>query len=113
MIELNGMAHVVLTVSRFEAARAFYSALLPFLGMKLVFDGADFCYHVGGRTAIGIQRCDPRHAEERFEQLRVGLHHLCLRARSREDVELAGAKAAELGATIVRGPQDGDWAPGY
>ncbi len=113
MIEVNGMAHVILTVSQFDKARAFYSALLPFFGMTRVHDGADFCYHVGGRTAIGIRRCDPRHADERFAQLRVGLHHLCLRARSREDVDLAGAKAVELGATIVRGPQDGAWAPGY
>ena len=27
-IEINGMAHVILTVSQFEAARAFYGALL-------------------------------------------------------------------------------------
>ncbi len=113
MIEVNGMAHVILTVSQFEKARAFYKELLPFLGMKLVFDGDETCYHVGGRTAIGIRRCDPEFAGERFAQLRVGLHHLCLRARSREDVDLAAAKAAELGATIVRGPQDGAWAPGY
>lgn len=113
MIEINGMAHIVLTVSRFEKSRAFYSELLPFLGMTLVFDGADFCYHVGGRTAIGIQRCDEQYSGERFQQLRVGLHHICLRARSRADVEQAGAKAAELGATIVRGPEDGAWAPGY
>ncbi len=113
MIDVNGMAHVILTVSRFDEARAFYSELLPFLGLKLVFDGADFCYHVGGRTAIGIQRCDQRYADERFVQGRVGLHHICLRARSREDVDKAGAKAAELGAGIVRGPVDGPWAPGY
>ncbi len=113
MIEVNGMAHVVLTVSRFETSRAFYSELLPFLGMRLVFDGADFCYHVGGRTAIGIQGCGEPYAGERFVQSRVGLHHICLRARSRGDVDLAGAKAAELGATIVAGPKDGVWAPGY
>ena len=113
MIEVNGMAHVILTVSQFEKSRAFYSGLLPFVGMTLVFDGADFCYHVGGRTAIGIQRCEEQYAGEGFVQLRCGLHHLCLRARSREDVDLAGAKAAELGATIVRGPEDGVWAPGY
>jgi hypothetical protein len=29
MIEINGMAHVILTVSRFEVARAFYRELLP------------------------------------------------------------------------------------
>ena len=113
MIEVNGMAHVMLTVSQFDKSRTFYSELLPFLGMKLVFDGADLCYHVGGRTAIGIPRCDERYADERFVQSRVGLHHLCLRARSSEDVEFSGAKAAEFGATIVRGPEDGVWAPGY
>jgi hypothetical protein len=34
--ELNGMAHVILTVSRFEVAR-FYRRLLPQFGMKPVF----------------------------------------------------------------------------
>lgn len=113
MIDINGMAHIILTVSQFDKARAFYCGLLPFFGMKRVFDGADFCYHVGGRTAIGIQRCEEAYGDERFVQLRVGLHHLCLRARSAEDVDLAAQKAAELGATMVRGPQKGDWAPGY
>ena len=113
MIDVNGMAHVVLTVSQFDKARAFYSELLPFFGMTRIFDGADFCYHVGGRTAIGIQRSAEPYTAERFVQLRVGLHHICLRARSRDDVDQAGAKAAALGATIVRGPADGPWAPGY
>jgi catechol 2,3-dioxygenase-like lactoylglutathione lyase family enzyme len=113
MIDINGMAHVILTVSQFEKAREFYSELLPFFGMKLMFDGDETCYHVGSRTAIGIRRCDPQYAGEKFAQLRVGLHHVCLRARSREDVDRAGAKAAELGAKIIRGPQEGAWAPGY
>jgi len=37
MIGINGMAHVILTVSRFDLARAFYGKLLPELGMDLVF----------------------------------------------------------------------------
>ena len=57
VIEINGMAHVILTVSDFGASRAFYCELLPFLGMKKVYDGNNFVYHVGGRTALGIQRC--------------------------------------------------------
>ncbi len=112
-VEINGMAHVVLTVSRFEAARAFYGALLPRLGMTPVFDGDKFFYYVGGRTAIGIEPCDARHAGERFVQQRVGLHHLCLRARSRDDVNRCAAILREIGATIVRGPEEGTWAPGY
>jgi catechol 2,3-dioxygenase-like lactoylglutathione lyase family enzyme len=38
-IEVNGMAHVILTVSRFEVSREFYRKLLPEFGMKPVFDG--------------------------------------------------------------------------
>jgi catechol 2,3-dioxygenase-like lactoylglutathione lyase family enzyme len=41
-IEINGMAHVILTVSRFEVAREFYRKLLPEFGMKPVFDGDKF-----------------------------------------------------------------------
>ena len=46
-ININGMAHVILTVSQFEKARSFYNRLLPKFGMSLVHDGPDFCYHVG------------------------------------------------------------------
>jgi catechol 2,3-dioxygenase-like lactoylglutathione lyase family enzyme len=113
MIEVNGMAHVILTVSDWDKARAFYSELLPFLGMKKVYDGNEFLYHVGGRTAVGIQRCAAEHAKEKFVQNRVGLHHLCLRARSREDVDKAAAKVREIGGRIDRGPIEGAWAPGY
>ena len=112
-IEINGMAHVILTVSRFEVAREFYRKLLPEFGMKPVFDGDKLFYCVGARTAIGIEPCDPALAGERFVQQRVGLHHLCLRARSREDVDRCAALLKEMNATIVRGPQDGTWAPGY
>ena len=38
-IDINGMAHVILTVSQFDAARAFYRKLLPEFGMKPVHDG--------------------------------------------------------------------------
>jgi len=113
MIEVNGMAHVILTVSQWEKSKAFYGELLPFLGMTKVFDGNDFFYHVGGRTALGIQKCNPEHEGARFVQNRVGLHHLCLRARSREDVDAVGAKLRSMNAHIDRGPMEGSFAPGY
>lgn len=112
-IAINGMAHVILTVSQFDKARTFYSGLLPKFGMTCVHDGPDFCYHVGARTAIGVRKCDPTFKEERFQQYRVGLHHLCLRARSREDVNKTATLASGLGAKIVRGPEERDWAQGY
>ena len=54
-IAINGMAHVILTVSQFDKSRIFYSSLLPQFGMSLVHDGDDFCFHVGARTAFGIR----------------------------------------------------------
>ena len=54
-IGINGMAHVMLTVSQFAVARAFYGRLLPALGMTPVCDTDKLFYCVGARTAIGIQ----------------------------------------------------------
>ena len=82
--------------SRFEIAREFYRKLLPEFGMKVVHDGDKLFYCVGARTAIGIEPCAPALAGERFVQQRVGLHHLCLRARSREDVDRCAALLKEM-----------------
>jgi catechol 2,3-dioxygenase-like lactoylglutathione lyase family enzyme len=112
-IGINGMAHVILTVSQFPAARAFYGRLLPALGMTPVCDTDKLFYCVGARTAIGIQPAGPAHNGDRFLQSRVGLHHLCLRARSREDVDRLHDLLRQMGAIIIHGPQEGTWAPGY
>jgi catechol 2,3-dioxygenase-like lactoylglutathione lyase family enzyme len=71
-IEINGLAHVILTVSDFAAARAFYGELLSQMGMTVVCDTDKFFYCVGGRTAIGIEPSAPEHRHERFLRARVG-----------------------------------------
>jgi catechol 2,3-dioxygenase-like lactoylglutathione lyase family enzyme len=113
MANINGMAHVILTVSQFEKARSFYGQLMPALGLESVFDSPSLCYYVGARTAVGIQPCAPEYAGERFVQSRVGLHHICLRARSRQDVDDVASLLHEMNATIIRGACEGGWAPGY
>ena len=101
-IGINGMAHVMLTVSQFSAARAFYGRLLPVLGMTPVCDTDKLFYCVGARTAIGIQPAGSGHDGDRFVQSRVGLHHLCLRARSRQDVDRLHDLLRQIGATIIQ-----------
>lgn len=39
MIEINGAAHFVLTISQFDAAKEFYCEFLPFLGLQKVYEG--------------------------------------------------------------------------
>src|SRR5262245_36233307 len=75
-MEINGLAHIFVTCGDFARSRAFYSQLLPFLGMRPVLDADGFFYCVGGRTAFGLRHAAPGHAGERFDQGRVGLHHV-------------------------------------
>jgi catechol 2,3-dioxygenase-like lactoylglutathione lyase family enzyme len=112
-MEINGIAHVMLTVADYDACLPFYERLLPFLGLQPVFSTDGYLYCVGGRTAVGIVRAGEAHRHERFVQTRVGLHHVCFRARERADVDAVYALVRELGATIVHPPEEGPWAPGY
>ena len=112
-MEINGIAHVILTVGDYERCEPFYEKLLTFLGLHQVFKMDGYLYYVGGRTAVGITRAEERHRNERFVQTRVGLHHLCFRARSREDVDALHTFLVDLGAKIVHPPEEGGWAPGY
>ena len=112
-MEINGVAHVMLTVSNFETCLPFYEKLLPYFGMKPVIRSEDMLYCVGGRTAVGITRCQEAHRGEGFEQRRIGLHHLCLRAREHGDVDEVYSFLKTIGAKIVHPPEAGSWAPGY
>ncbi len=112
-MEINGIAHTFVTVGDFDRAREFYRRLLPFLGLKEVMDIPGTYYCVGGRTGFAIREAPEEHHGERFDQDRVGHHHLCFRARSREDVDEAYDFVQDLGATIVHGPEEAIWAPGY
>jgi catechol 2,3-dioxygenase-like lactoylglutathione lyase family enzyme len=112
-IDINGVAHIYITVQDFRRCRPFYGALLPFLGMVCLVDTDELYYCIGGRTGIGIRAASTKHADTAFDQYRAGLHHLCLRARSTADVDAVGRFVADLGAYIVHSPQRDEWAPGY
>jgi catechol 2,3-dioxygenase-like lactoylglutathione lyase family enzyme len=112
-MEINGIAHAILTVRDMATSRPFYRALLSHLGLAQIIDNDGYLYFVGGRTALGIRPAAAPVAEHRFDQQRCGLHHLCFRARSREDVDSVFALVTQLGATVVHAPEDGPWVPGY
>lgn len=112
-MEINGIAHIFITAGNFEASRAFYSQLLPFLGLKVVADAPGIYYCVGGRTGFGIEAPAEPERGKRFRQGTVGLHHVCFRARERGDVDEAHAFLIKIGAHIVHAPQPDNFAPGY
>jgi catechol 2,3-dioxygenase-like lactoylglutathione lyase family enzyme len=111
-MEINGVAHITLTVTDFAAARRFYGALLPALGLVPLIDADGYYYCIGGRTGIGVRRSeDP--SPGRFSQEKPGLHHFCFRARDRAHVDAIHALVVAEGGKVVRPPEEGAWAPGY
>jgi catechol 2,3-dioxygenase-like lactoylglutathione lyase family enzyme len=113
-IEINGVAHMILRVKRISECIAFYDRVMPFLGLKVVLPRSDFfVYYVGGRTAVAIREADAEHADVDHVETGPGLDHICFRARSREDVDRVYEFLKEIGADIVRAPEEGPWAPGY
>jgi len=112
-MQINGIAHVQLTVNRFRECGDFYRQLFAFFEMAIVYDDDTTLYGVGGRTAVLIRPSDPEYRGERFAQRRIGLHHLCFRLRSREDVDSLHEFLRRIEAHVVHAPEDGPWAEGY
>jgi catechol 2,3-dioxygenase-like lactoylglutathione lyase family enzyme len=113
MIDINGIAHIFLTVGDMDRSREFYGQLLPFLGLTCVMDNPTAYYCIGGRTGVCLRPAPPALAQDRFDQNRVGLHHICFRARGRADIDALQIFLLDIDALIIRGPEQGPWAPGY
>jgi catechol 2,3-dioxygenase-like lactoylglutathione lyase family enzyme len=113
-MQINGIAHIQLTVNDVAVSRAFWAPLLELFEMTVIFDvpGQVF-YAVGGRTGLLISPAADEFRGERFQQRRVGLHHLCFRLRSREDIDALHAYFVQRGDKVVHPPEEGAWAPGY
>jgi len=112
-MRINGVAHVALTVNSMRVSVAFYERLLTFLEFKCVHRSERMTYFIGGRTAIALQCPGEGRGTDHFVQSRVGLHHLCLRAYSREDVDAFHQHLISIGARVIHPPEEGRWAPGY
>jgi len=112
-MEINGIAHIQLSVRNVEQSTKFYEPLLHFLGLVTLIRSSEFFYCIGARTGVAISPVDASHADDVFDQRRVGLHHVCFRARERENIDEVHEFVKGLGATIVHGPREDGFAPGY
>lgn len=113
-VEVNGIAHIQLTVNDPERCVPFWESLCHFLGMQTLIRGDDIVYCIGSRTGVLVRGAPPGKRGKKFDQETAGLHHLCFRARERADVDVIfGFVSGELGARIVHPPEEGGFAPGY
>jgi len=114
-VELNGIAHIQLTVNDPDRCCAFWEKLCHFFEMKTLIKGEGIVYCIGSRTGILVRGAPPAKRDRPFDQDRPGLHHLCFRARDREQIDaIYDFVRSELGAKIVHAPEEGkQFAPGY
>lgn len=115
-VELNGIAHIQLTVRDASTCIPFWERLCHFLEMKTLIKSDGIVYCIGSRTGILVRSASPEDKPDdlAFNQWRAGLHHFCLRARAREDVDAVHEfVSSTLGGHIVHPPQEDGFAPGY
>jgi catechol 2,3-dioxygenase-like lactoylglutathione lyase family enzyme len=113
-VAVNGIAHIQLTVRDPDRSLPFWERLLGFLEMQTLIKGEGIIYCIGSRTGILVRAAPEDKRDTFFDQDRAGLHHICFRAREREDVDTIHAYVAgELSGRIVHPPQEDDFAPGY
>jgi catechol 2,3-dioxygenase-like lactoylglutathione lyase family enzyme len=113
-VQLNGIAHIQLTINDASRSVPFWEQLLHLFEMKTLMKNETMVYCIGSRTGVMVREAPPEKRGARFDQEQVGLHHVCFRAREREQVdEVHRFASEELGAKIVHPPEEGAWAPGY
>jgi catechol 2,3-dioxygenase-like lactoylglutathione lyase family enzyme len=113
-MEMNGIAHIQLNTNDAKRSLPFWERLCHFFEMKTLIKSENTVYCIGSRTGIMVREAPPEKRGARFDQNVVGLHHLCFRARAREDVDAVHRFLVDqLKAKIVHGPQEDGFAPGY
>jgi catechol 2,3-dioxygenase-like lactoylglutathione lyase family enzyme len=114
-LEVNGIAHVQLTVKDPARCLPFWEQLCHFLEMKTLIKAEEVLYCIGSRTGILVRGAPAEKRDQRFDQDRPGLHHICFRARAREDIDaIHRFLVDELDAHVVHAPEESpQFAPGY
>lgn len=101
--------HIDLTVTDKMRSRAFYDAVLGFLGYRRSTDydhGGDWDREGEPFHSIGIVEARGEGATRAHDRASPGLHHLEWTAESRGDVDALHNLLRSIGATILDAPAD-------
>jgi catechol 2,3-dioxygenase-like lactoylglutathione lyase family enzyme len=99
-----GIDHLVLSVGDFKRSRAFYDAVLGFLGFKRKYDFQDMAGWSNGKTLFWIAAADEPGRKRKHRKGDIGFHHYAFELSSRKDVDALGAFLDEHGMTVVDPP---------
>jgi catechol 2,3-dioxygenase-like lactoylglutathione lyase family enzyme len=113
----NFFHHLDLTVIDPVKSRPLYELFLGHLGFTLKSAGDDWAgFGLGDKRypCVTLLKAKGRNAARKHDRYSAGLHHLALRAKSREDVDALYRKLKKFGAAILDPPADyPDYGKGY
>lgn len=112
-IVTSGIDHVDLSVTDMARSVAFYDTVLTRLGYTRVSDEGTVCWR-GPGAEIGVRAATSSPGSASFDRYRVGLHHLAIRASSRDDIERFHAFLRDENIAILEPPAEyPEYGAGY
>jgi glyoxylase I family protein len=110
--QMRGLIHHLdLTVKDPWASRAFYDAVLGFMGYRLVREDVrgfdwELTTQDGGFSSIGLMTAEGVGLSRIHDRYAPGLHHVAWHADSRVDVDNLHRLLIEISATVLDPPAD-------
>jgi glyoxylase I family protein len=109
--------HIDLVVSSLERSLPFYKELLSAWGEvydhTIAGERGEEVHYIGlpdGGVAVGLRESQ---TDGELDRYRLGVHHVCFSATSREQVDERAGWLREQDAEIESGPKDYDYVEGY
>ena len=113
MVEITGFDHLYLSVSDPRRSESFYDRVMPVLGFRrnaFMLGGDPHVQYYNRHFGLVLR---PARSATAHDPYAPGLHHVCLRVESADDVKRAANELRALGVD-VKGPElHGEYAPDY
>ena len=113
-IEVFGVEHIDLTVNDVVTSSAFYDKVLGALGFRKLDDTEHDVRWGNAHLTIAIRPSSRANRGAHYDRYRVGLHHLALRAASRDNVDEFHRFLLQEKFTVLDAPAEyPEYGPNY
>ncbi len=112
-LDVTGIDHLYVAVSDLAHAVAFYDPVMRLLGFKkgtFPIAGEPHVHYFNRETQYSLR---PARGPARHDPYAPGLHHLCFRVASRDDVDTAARELRLLGVAATTPALYPEYAPDY
>ena len=112
-LDVTGIDHLYVAVTDLARSVAFYDPVMRLLGFKKgtrPIAGEPHVHYFNRETQFTLR---PSHGTARHDPYAPGLHHLCFRVATRDDVDVAARELRALGVAATEPALYPEYAPDY